>query len=99
MIGPLEAALHDLLKSVLVEVVKQVPLPVSPPPVAPTPPEPLNPAKLLRVAEVAELLAVSERTVFSLTRSGQLPHLNIGRSIRYRSGAVWKWLDELEIRD
>jgi excisionase family DNA binding protein len=38
---------------------------------------------LLTTNQVAKVLCVSERTIFSLTRSGQLPAIRFGRSVRY----------------
>lgn len=39
---------------------------------------------LLNIRQAAEALAVSERTIFNLTKSGDLPSVRIGRSVRYR---------------
>ena len=52
--------------------------------------------RLLNAAEVAELLAVPESWVREHTRNGSLPHLQLGRYIRYRSQAVLKWIESLE---
>ncbi len=38
---------------------------------------------LLTVRQVAEMLGVCERTVFSLTQEGKLPAARIGRAVRY----------------
>ena len=40
--------------------------------------------QLLDVAEVAKKLKTSERTVFSLYRSGELAHVKFGRLVRFR---------------
>jgi excisionase family DNA binding protein len=39
----------------------------------------------LTVAQVAERLAVSEKTVYRLVRAGRLPHSRVGRAIRIES--------------
>lgn len=38
---------------------------------------------LLNVKEAAKFLKVTETTVYRLTRIGALPHLRVGRSIRF----------------
>jgi excisionase family DNA binding protein len=45
-------------------------------------------ARLLTVAEVAELLRLSRATVYKLCDSGELPHLRISNSIRVALGEV-----------
>jgi excisionase family DNA binding protein len=52
--------------------------------------------RLLNAAEIAELLAVPERWVRDHTRGGLIPHLKLGRYVRYRAEAVFAWLDEQE---
>jgi excisionase family DNA binding protein len=38
---------------------------------------------LLTAAEAAQALAVSERTLWQLTRDGEIPRVCIGRNVRY----------------
>ena len=45
-----------------------------------------NPSRLLRVKEAATLLAVSTRTLWAMTNSGQIPCVRLGRSVRYDPG-------------
>ncbi|GIS62068.1 MAG: hypothetical protein CM1200mP2_42930 [Planctomycetaceae bacterium] len=45
--------------------------------------EPVGPERLLTSSEVARILAVSERTLWKLTKSGDVPCVQIGRSVRY----------------
>lgn len=52
--------------------------------------------RLLNAAEVAELLAVPESWVREHTRNGSMPHIQLGRYIRYRGEAVLTWIDSLE---
>jgi excisionase family DNA binding protein len=55
-----------------------------------------NHDRLLAAAEVAELLAVPERWIREHSRSGLLPHVRIGRYVRYRREAVMAWVVEQE---
>jgi excisionase family DNA binding protein len=52
--------------------------------------------RLLTASDVAELLAVPERWVREHTRGGLIPHVRLGRYVRYRKDAVVRWLDEHE---
>ena len=47
-------------------------------------PAPSYPKAALSTKEAAAYLSISLPTLFRLTRGGELPHLRIGRSIRYR---------------
>ena len=51
--------------------------------------------RLLTAADLAELLNVPESWVREHTRSGVIPHLELGRYKRYREEDVLAWLDEL----
>ena len=42
-----------------------------------------KPVRLLKPSEAAVFLAVSERTVKRLTSRGELPHVRVGRSMRF----------------
>jgi excisionase family DNA binding protein len=55
--------------------------------------------RLLTAAEAAELLAVPESWVREHTRSGAIPHLELGRYKRYRLDDVLAWLDDLAATD
>jgi excisionase family DNA binding protein len=50
---------------------------------------------LLTSKEVARLLAISERAVFSLAKSGQLPKVRFGAAVRYRRSDVLALVDRL----
>jgi excisionase family DNA binding protein len=52
--------------------------------------------RLLTATDVAELLAVPERWVRDNTRLGLIPHVRLGRYVRYRRAAVLAWIDEQE---
>ena len=49
-------------------------------------------ARLLTVAEVAEMLRVSKMTVYRLVKSGELRALQIGKSYRLREDDVDAYL-------
>jgi excisionase family DNA binding protein len=51
--------------------------------------------RLLTAKDLAELLNVPESWVREHTRSGAIPHLELGRYKRYRLDDVLAWLDEL----
>jgi len=56
-----------------------------------------DPAKLLfTVRETARVLAIIERTLFSLTKRGEIKRLKIGRSVRYSVEQLKRWIDEHE---
>lgn len=56
----------------------------------------MNVDRLLTAGEVAELLAVPERWVREHTRGGLIPHVQLGRYVRYRPDRVREWLTEQE---
>jgi excisionase family DNA binding protein len=49
--------------------------------------------RLLTPREAARVLAVSERTLWGLTRSGQIPCVRIGRSVRYDPADLRRWIE------
>lgn len=51
---------------------------------------------LLTVAELAEMLRVTERTVRTWTQAGTLRAVRIGGRVRYRRATVEAMLEELE---
>lgn len=51
---------------------------------------------LLTADEVAELLRVTRGWIYAETRAGRIPHVRLGRYVRYRRAAVDAWVDELE---
>ena len=48
--------------------------------------EPCRFPKLLRPREAAEALCISERTLWTLTKLGEIPCVRLGRSVRYDPG-------------
>lgn len=49
-------------------------------------------ALLLTPRETARALAISERKLWSLTKDGAIPHVKIGRSVRYPADKLREWL-------
>ena len=52
---------------------------------------------LLTVGEVANLMRVSNMTVYRLIKSGQLAAIRVGKNYRIRSGDVEKYLSDRSI--
>jgi len=50
--------------------------------------------KMLTISEVAELLRVTERTVYEWANEGKIPASKIGNSWRFWEAEVVKWVDE-----
>jgi excisionase family DNA binding protein len=46
---------------------------------------------LLTPEEASKVLKFSERTLWGLTNDGKIPHVRIGRLIRYRPAALEEW--------
>jgi excisionase family DNA binding protein len=53
---------------------------------------------LLTAEEVATLLRVTPAWVYSETRRHRIPHIRLGRYVRYRRDALAAWMDQLEDR-
>lgn len=49
--------------------------------------------RLLRVKEAAKYLAVSDRTIWSLTKDGKLPAVKFNRNVRYSIDDLQKFID------
>jgi excisionase family DNA binding protein len=54
------------------------------------------PGGLLTAQQVAALWQVRPKHVYSLARDGGLPHVRLGRYVRFRPAAVARWLREQE---
>jgi len=48
----------------------------------------------LRPREAARSLGLSERTLWTLTQRGEIPHARIGKCVIYPTAAIRAWLDE-----
>jgi len=51
---------------------------------------------LLTADEVAALLRVTKAWVYAETRRGALPHVRLGRYVRFRESAVRDWVEAIE---
>lgn len=51
---------------------------------------------LLTAGEVAALLRVTKAWVYAETRARRIPHVPLGRYVRYRRSAVLHWISALE---
>ena len=54
--------------------------------------------RLLTVVEVAERLGVTKDWVWAQARAGRIPHVQLGRYLRFREEALDRWLEDLELR-
>jgi excisionase family DNA binding protein len=52
--------------------------------------------ELLTAREVAILLRVTTQWVYNATRHGDVPHVRLGRYVRYRRDAIEAWLTASE---
>jgi excisionase family DNA binding protein len=52
--------------------------------------------RLLTAADVAELLSVPVSWVREHTRSGRIPHVQLGRCVRYREQTLVSWVAQQE---
>jgi excisionase family DNA binding protein len=53
---------------------------------------------LLKVEDAAELLRVPRSTLYELVRSRQLPHIRVGRGLRFTRSDLASWLQENTFR-
>ena len=52
--------------------------------------------KLLTAGEVADLIRVTRAWVYAETRRNAIPHLRLGRYVRYRRSAIEAWIRAVE---
>lgn len=52
--------------------------------------------RLLTAEEVADRLGVSRSWVYAAVRSGEIPHLKLGRYVRFRPETIDAWLADIE---
>ena len=55
---------------------------------------PLKSCLLLKPPQAAEALAISPRKLWGMTASGEIPHVRIGRSVRYPVDDLQRWIDD-----
>jgi excisionase family DNA binding protein len=54
--------------------------------------------RLMTAHEAAELLRVTPAWVYEQTRRSRMPHVRLGRYVRYRRTSLEAWVDENEQR-
>ena len=54
---------------------------------------PITPALLLTPQQAAEALSISQRTLWGRTKSGEFPHIKIGRCVRYAVRDLEKFIE------
>ena len=54
---------------------------------------PTKPALLLTPLQAAEALAISPRKLWGMTATGEIPHVRLGRSVRYPVDDLRKWIN------
>jgi excisionase family DNA binding protein len=52
--------------------------------------------ELLTAAEAAKLLTIPVSTLQEHTRRGLIPHLRIGRAVRYDAADLARWLESVK---
>ena len=58
----------------------------------------LSSERLMTVSEVAELMRVSNMTVYRLIKSGQLSAIRVGKNYRIRETDVQRYLSDRSVR-
>ena len=53
---------------------------------------------LLTPQEIADVLGVSKSTIYQWTHQEFIPHVKLGRFVRFRQSQVEKWLAQREIK-
>lgn len=56
--------------------------------------DPQLPKLLLTAAQAAEALGIGRSKLWSLTAGGEIPHLRIGRSVRYSVDGLREWIEQ-----
>jgi excisionase family DNA binding protein len=51
---------------------------------------------LLTAGEVASLMRVTTAWVYAESRRNTLPHVRLGRYVRFRRSAIERWLDDVQ---
>ncbi len=55
------------------------------------------PEDLLTIDQVAAFLKVRKSTLYSWTHQGWIPHVKVGRLVRFRREAIEAWLKSREV--
>lgn len=52
---------------------------------------------LLKPMEVAEILSIGKTTIYELLKTGEIPSIRIGRSIRIPAKAIEEWIEKEQV--
>jgi excisionase family DNA binding protein len=52
--------------------------------------------QLLTADEVADRIGMTPAWVYSETRAARIPHVRLGRYVRYRAASIESWLEAIE---
>jgi excisionase family DNA binding protein len=96
MADDFESAFKQLLKSVLREVAGELEEALKASTRQQSRQIPADVEFLLSPRETAKRLAISERHLFQLTRSGHLPCVHVGKCVRYSVETIQRWVREAE---
>lgn len=55
-----------------------------------------QPSRLLEAEDVAEYLGMRTDWVYREVRAGRLPHIRLGRAVRFRRESIEAWLESRE---
>ena len=55
--------------------------------------------RLLTVEEIASILNVKQSHIYTLTSQKRIPHIKMGKQLRFRESAINKWLKDMEVCD
>ena len=50
--------------------------------------------KLLTPDQIATLLEVKKSTIYNWTHTGYIPHIKLGKLVRFKKSDILKWLDK-----
>ncbi len=53
--------------------------------------------KLLTIDELAEVLTVKKSTIYQWVHLGLIPHIKVGRLLRFKEGGIKKWLASKQV--
>jgi len=55
--------------------------------------------RLLTADQVAEMLQVDKSWVYAACRSGRIPHIRLGRYVRFSEPAIENWMAEIQAKN
>ncbi len=53
--------------------------------------------KLLTIDELAEVLSAKKSTIYQWVHLGLIPHMKVGRLLRFKEGDIEKWLSSKQV--